>query len=147
MYFVFTRMPGESYLYLWRSLCTLYQFTHMLGESYRSRLRSLLLCSCDVYRALINSLVCGYKVTDLAANAKKITDALSPANLHPPPLRTPPPPALALSSLNLRTLAAAAVSYNEPPGLYISGTFLLLFFTQAQLHAILFSISPSFDEI
>ena len=37
MYFVFTRMPGEC---------------------YRRRLRSLLLCLCDVFRALINSLVC-----------------------------------------------------------------------------------------
>ena len=41
----------------------------MPGESYRRRLRSLLLC-CDVFRALINSLVCWkctildvYKVT------------------------------------------------------------------------------------
>ena len=36
MYFVFTRMPGES---------------------YRRRLKSLLLRLCDVFRALINSLV------------------------------------------------------------------------------------------
>ena len=36
MYLVFTRMPGESYLRL---------------------LRSLLLCLCDVFRALITSLV------------------------------------------------------------------------------------------
>ena len=33
-------------------------FTSMPGESYRRRLRSLLLCLCDVFRALINSLVC-----------------------------------------------------------------------------------------
>ena len=33
-------------------------FTRMPGESYRRRLRSLLLCLCDVFRALINSLVC-----------------------------------------------------------------------------------------
>ena len=33
-------------------------FTRMPGESYRWRLRSLLLCLCDVFRALINSLVC-----------------------------------------------------------------------------------------
>ena len=32
-------------------------FTHMPGESYRRRLRSLLLYSCYVFRALINSLV------------------------------------------------------------------------------------------
>ena len=33
-------------------------FTRMPGKSYRRRLRSLLLCLCDVFRALINSLVC-----------------------------------------------------------------------------------------
>ena len=32
-------------------------FTRMPGESYRRRLGSLLLCLCDVFRALINSLV------------------------------------------------------------------------------------------
>ena len=32
----------------------------MPGESYRTRLRSLLLCLCDVFRALINSLVCWF---------------------------------------------------------------------------------------
>ena len=37
MYFIFTRMPGES---------------------YRRRLRSLLLYLCYVFRALINSRVC-----------------------------------------------------------------------------------------
>ena len=29
-------------------------FTHMLGESYRRQFRSLLLCSCDVFPAIIN---------------------------------------------------------------------------------------------
>ena len=29
--------------------------THMPGESYRRRLRSLLLCLCDVFRAFITS--------------------------------------------------------------------------------------------
>ena len=33
-------------------------FTRMPGESYRRRLRSLLLCLRDVFRALVNSLVC-----------------------------------------------------------------------------------------
>ena len=33
-------------------------FTRMPGESYRRQLRSLLLCICYVFRALINSLVC-----------------------------------------------------------------------------------------
>ena len=32
-------------------------FARMLGESYRRRLRSLLLCLCDVFRTLIKSLV------------------------------------------------------------------------------------------
>jgi len=33
-------------------------FTRMQGESYRWRLSSLLLYLCDVFRAIINSLVC-----------------------------------------------------------------------------------------
>ena len=33
-----------------------YLLTRMPGERYRRRVRSLLLCSCDVFRALINSL-------------------------------------------------------------------------------------------
>ena len=33
-------------------------FTHMRGESYRRRLRSLLLCLCYVFRALMNFCVC-----------------------------------------------------------------------------------------
>ena len=54
MYLVFTRMPGESY----RLVKFMYLvFTRKPGESYRRRLGSLLLCSCDVFRALINSLV------------------------------------------------------------------------------------------
>ena len=73
-------------MYLWRSISTLYLharqaratigdsglchvplaefmylvFTRTPGESYRRRLRSLLLCLCEVFRALINSLVCRY---------------------------------------------------------------------------------------
>ena len=35
-------------------------FTRMPGESFRRRLRSLLLYLCDVFRALINSLVCWF---------------------------------------------------------------------------------------
>ena len=42
MYFVFTRMPDKS---------------------YRGRLRSLLSCLCDVFRALISSLVCLFFVS------------------------------------------------------------------------------------
>ena len=41
---------GQQFIYL--------VFTRMPGESYRRRLRSLLLCLCDVFRALMNSLVC-----------------------------------------------------------------------------------------
>ena len=33
-------------------------FTPMPGESYHSLLGSYLLCLCDVFRGLINSLVC-----------------------------------------------------------------------------------------
>ena len=33
-------------------------FARIPGESYRRRLRSLLLCLCDVFHVLINSLVC-----------------------------------------------------------------------------------------
>ena len=43
-------------MYLRWSLCTLY-FACMPGENYRRRLRSLLLCLCDVFRALVNSFV------------------------------------------------------------------------------------------
>ena len=39
------------------SLCTLCSFTRMPCESYRRKLGSLLLCSRDVFRALINSIV------------------------------------------------------------------------------------------
>ena len=35
-------------------------FTRLPGESYRRRLRSLLLYLCYVFRALINSLACGF---------------------------------------------------------------------------------------
>ena len=41
-------------------------FTRMPGESYRWRHRSLLLWLCDVFRALINSLVCGGSSVSLA---------------------------------------------------------------------------------
>ena len=38
-------------------------FTRMPGESYRRQLRSLLLYLCDIFRALINSLVCWFCVS------------------------------------------------------------------------------------
>ena len=46
----FEDVPLVEFMYL--------VFTRMPGESHRRRLRSLLLCLCDVFRALINSLVC-----------------------------------------------------------------------------------------
>ena len=61
MCLVFTRM------YLWWSLCAVYLLVCTSsgvyvpctpGERYRRLLRILLLCLCDVFRALINSLVC-----------------------------------------------------------------------------------------
>ena len=62
-------------MYLWWSVCTfqavpLVEFmylvsTRMPGESYHRQLGSLLLCLCDVFRALINPLVCWFdKGTD-----------------------------------------------------------------------------------
>ena len=61
---VFTLIPGES-----RGTASTHEdvpvvefvcfvFTRTSGESYRTRLGSLLLCLCDDFRALINSLVC-----------------------------------------------------------------------------------------
>ena len=35
-------------------------FTHVPSASYHRKLRSLLLCLCDIFRALINSLVCWF---------------------------------------------------------------------------------------
>ena len=49
-------------------------FTRMPGESHRRRLWSLLVCLCDVFRALINSLVClfyGCRVGFLMRNSFK----------------------------------------------------------------------------
>ena len=45
----FEDIPVGEFMYL--------VFTRMPGESYRRRLRSLLLCFSDVFRALINPLV------------------------------------------------------------------------------------------
>ena len=70
MYLVFTSSRGvyvPCIYILWWSLCTLYihplvefmylAFTRMPGEDYRRRLRSLLCCLCDVFRALKFSCV------------------------------------------------------------------------------------------
>ena len=47
---VLMNIPLVEFVYL--------AFTRMPGESYRRRLGSLLLCLCDGFRALINSLAC-----------------------------------------------------------------------------------------
>ena len=49
---------GSLRMDLWLSLCTLYLHACQMRLSYRRRLRSLLLHSSYVFRALINSLVC-----------------------------------------------------------------------------------------
>ena len=81
MYLVFTHMPDEHYvpcIYTnarWE-LCTLYLhtcqmsimylvFTQMPGESCHRQLKSLLLCLCCVFQALINSLVCQFCTSTL----------------------------------------------------------------------------------
>ena len=54
----FEDVPLVEFMYL--------VFTRMPGESYRRRLRSLLLCLCDVFRTLINSLVCWFYTNALS---------------------------------------------------------------------------------
>ena len=57
---VFTHMPGETYTEDVPLVAFVYLVcTRMPGESYR-RLLGSLLCLCDVFRALINSLVCWF---------------------------------------------------------------------------------------
>ena len=58
--------PPEVYLcrrymrtYLWWSLST-FVVIHVPGKIYRRQLRSLLLCLCDDFWALVNSLVCRF---------------------------------------------------------------------------------------
>ena len=57
-YTQFKTPDAKPYSHLWWSLCTLY--LHACHASYCRRLRSLLLCSCDVFWATINSLVCWF---------------------------------------------------------------------------------------
>ena len=52
--FFFEDVPPVEFIYL--------VFTHMPGESYCRRLRSLFLCLNDVFRALIDLLVCWFNV-------------------------------------------------------------------------------------
>ena len=89
------------WMYLWCSLCTLYLhacqvrvtvnvplmefmylvFTRMPGESYCRRLRSLLLCLCDVFRTLINSLICWFCTSALGLVLFQIYMLVSYSNL------------------------------------------------------------------
>ena len=58
---IYIYMPqGASFLFEDVPLVEYLLFTRMPGESYRRRLGSLLMCLCDVFRALINSLVCWF---------------------------------------------------------------------------------------
>ena len=50
LYLTFEGVPVVEHMY--------FVFTRVSSESYRRRLGSLLLCLCDIFRALINSLVC-----------------------------------------------------------------------------------------
>ena len=74
MYLVFTRMPGESYPNLPLVEFMYLVFTRMLGESYPRRLRSVLLCLCDVFRALINSLVCCFLTEKLEIHLTRLAE-------------------------------------------------------------------------
>ena len=74
--FLFEDVPLVEFMYL--------VFTRMPGESYRRRLGSLLLCVCDVFRALINSSVCvfctsalGLVLFQISVYAKFVFGAMS----------------------------------------------------------------------
>ena len=69
-------------IHFWWSLCTLY--LHACQVSHRRRLRSLLLCLCDVLQALINSLVCWFKFTDVQTSANYFHKPLQVCPLLPP---------------------------------------------------------------
>ena len=51
-------------------------FTHMRGESYHRQLRSLLLCLCDVFQMLINSLVCWFDLIILGLSVGMAGDTV-----------------------------------------------------------------------
>ena len=63
---IFEDVPLVEFMYL--------VLTRMPGESYRRRLRSLLLCLCDVFQTLINSLVCCFD-TDCNAVVACVTES------------------------------------------------------------------------
>ena len=54
-----TETPPEVHLRVYRCWSFIF-FTHMPGEGYHRWLRSLLLCLCDVFQGLSNSLVCWF---------------------------------------------------------------------------------------
>ena len=81
--------PCLSRRYLWWSFCTLY-LHRIPGESYHRRLRSLLLHSCDIFWALINSLVCWFYVSALGLVLLQIVTSQRPTSIdslsHPFPV-------------------------------------------------------------
>ena len=52
-----THLPKRRVLWLWKNTTTK-DLSRLPGESCHRQLRSLLLCSCDIFWVLINSLVC-----------------------------------------------------------------------------------------
>ena len=56
MYLVFTHIPDKSFFDVSLVEFVYLVFTRMPGESYCKRLRSFLLCSCDVSRVPVDSL-------------------------------------------------------------------------------------------
>ena len=104
MYLVFTRMAGESYcectsdgvyvpciytharwellwMYFWWSLCTLYLHACQVRVTVGDSVRSLLLCLCDVFRMLINSLICWFCTSALGLVLFQIYMLVSYSNL------------------------------------------------------------------
>ena len=59
----FENAPPVEFMYL--------AFTRMPNESYGRRIRSLFLCLCDVFRTLINSLVCLFPFIWMISNSKR----------------------------------------------------------------------------
>ena len=53
-------------------------FTRMPSESYRSRLKSLLLCLCDIFRALINSFMCCLSTAEGTSSRLRFEWKISP---------------------------------------------------------------------
>ena len=83
MYHVFTRMPGESYRRRLRSLlwCLCDDFRALINSLVRW-LRSLLWCLCDDFRVLINSLVCWF-CTSECSGPRSVSDCEFSLNSKP----------------------------------------------------------------